>query len=169
MDAVARALGLRPREGDAQGGSGGGGSSGEGRGGDVGVAEASAAPAAGEGRDEEGVLAVADDEALRSVLKVSGSRPVVVDFGADWCTHCAALLPELGRTADEHPELCYVLADVDALPAFAGHMRYTPTVSVFRSGRKVDEVAGCTPQALRDHVWLHTDQPARPPATSPPS
>ena len=36
-------------------------------------------------------------------------------------------------------------------------IRYSPTFSFFRNGKKVDEVVGKDAQKLEDHLWLQTD------------
>jgi len=81
---------------------------------------------------------------------------VVVDFGAVWCEHCRGMLPAFLGLADAYPGHTFVVADVDRLPIAADAIRYTPTFSFYRRGRKVDEFFGGTEQKLQDRVWLHS-------------
>ena len=57
----------------------------------------------------------------------------------------------------------FVLADVDTLPETAEHVRFTPTFTFYRKGRKVDEIAKIKPRALRDRMWMHADDPEEEP------
>ena len=87
----------------------------------------------------------------------------VVKFGAPWCTHCAEMLPEFGDASRKYPDAHFVLADVDTLPETAEHVRFTPTFTFYRKGRKVDEIAKIKPRALRDRMWMHADDPEEEP------
>ena len=58
----------------------------------------------------------------------------------------------------QYPQHAYAVAQLETLsPAATAGMRYTPTFSIYRGGRKVDEVVGKEPQRLEDHLWLHSD------------
>ena len=54
----------------------------------------------------------------------------------------------------QFPNTRFVLADADYLPELAADVRYTPTFSFFRAGKKVDEFVGTNTQMLRDRTWL---------------
>ncbi|GAQ91722.1 hypothetical protein KFL_008390050 [Klebsormidium nitens] len=100
---------------------------------------------------------VKTDDDLKQLLKKSGNRPVVVNFGASWCEHCKLMVPELAKISKEFPKPLYVVADVDLLPETSKHVKYTPTFTVFHRSRKIDEFWGSNVQKLRDHIWLHED------------
>ena len=101
-------------------------------------------------------------EALPYIQRFRGAV-VVVKFGASWCTHCAEMLPEFGDASRKYPDAHFVLADVDTLPETAEHVRFTPTFTFYRKGRKVDEIAKIKPRALRDRMWMHADDPEEEP------
>jgi peroxiredoxin len=60
------------------------------------------------------------DLAGRKVLTLDGLRrtpsmaPLLITFGASWCTACAAGLPRLKALAQKHPEMRLVLIDVES-------------------------------------------------------
>lgn len=55
----------------------------------------------------------------KKVLTLDGLRrtpsmaPLLITFGASWCTACAAGLPRLKALAEKHPEMRLVLVDVE--------------------------------------------------------
>ena len=43
------------------------------------------------------------------------------------------------------------------LPDSAKDVRFTPTFTFYRKGKKIDEITKTTPRGLRDHAWMHAD------------
>lgn len=93
------------------------------------------------------------------VLDGSFERPVLVDFWADWCAPCRALMPLLAKLADEYGGR-FLLAKVNteeeqALAAQFG-IRSLPTVQLFKSGRAVDQFMGALPESqVREFLDRH--------------
>jgi thioredoxin 1 len=76
------------------------------------------------------------DATFDEVVKAS-SKPIVVDFWADWCGPCKMIAPILAEIAtEEHEKLTVAKLNVDENPAIA--MRYQvrsiPTLLVFKDG-----------------------------------
>ncbi|MEJ2453916.1 MAG: thioredoxin [Candidatus Thiodiazotropha sp.] len=83
------------------------------------------------------------------VLQTSMSRPVLVDFWAEWCNPCKALTPTLTKLADEYQGK-FILAKVNTeeqqqLAAHFG-IRSIPCVKLFLKGEMVDEFMGALPE-----------------------
>ncbi|MGC4944948.1 thioredoxin [Streptomyces sp. DT224] len=77
------------------------------------------------------------------------TRPVLVEFTADWCGPCRQLAPVLGAVAEEERErLRVVQIDVDRNPGIS--TRYgvlsMPTLMVFRDGEPVKSMVGARPK-----------------------
>ncbi|GII95253.1 hypothetical protein Ssi02_54840 [Sinosporangium siamense] len=84
-------------------------------------------------------------------LALSGDRPVLVDFWADWCPPCKMIAPvleqldvELGDrltiakiNGDDHPQIA----------ARYGVMAF-PTLLLFRNGEVVRRIVGAKPKRL---------------------
>ena len=91
------------------------------------------------------IPAVTADSFENDVIRASYDRLVVVDFGAEWCGPCKALGPILEQAATARAgTISIVKIDVDAearLSALHG-VRSLPTITLFRGGRKVDELVG---------------------------
>jgi putative thioredoxin len=90
---------------------------------------------------------VADFE--REVIELSRTRPVLVDFWAEWCGPCRVLGPVLERLAEKSGgawELKKV--DTEQLPDVAERfaVRSIPNVKLFVDGNVVNEFVGALPE-----------------------
>jgi putative thioredoxin len=84
------------------------------------------------------------------VIEGSFQRPVLVDFWADWCAPCRALMPVLAKLADAYNGK-FLLGKLDTeaereLAAQFG-IRSLPTVQLFKDGKPVDQFMGALPEA----------------------
>jgi putative thioredoxin len=84
------------------------------------------------------------------VLQTSMSRPVLVDFWAEWCNPCKSLMPTLAKLTDEYQGK-FILAKVNTeeQQQLASHfgIRSIPCVKLFLKGEMVDEFMGALPEA----------------------
>lgn len=100
---------------------------------------------------------VTEDSWHREVLK--SSRPVVVDFYADWCGPCRYESPVLDHLAKElESQIKFVRLDVDKEKAVADEYKIQsiPTISIFSSGRRVSSISGVLSKAeLKGFITKH--------------
>ncbi|PDQ35426.1 MAG: thioredoxin [Candidatus Lumbricidophila eiseniae] len=90
-----------------------------------------------------------DTEVLQS------SKPVVVDFWADWCRPCLAFAPILDQLASDHSDkINLVKVDTEAEPQLAAKygIMALPTLKVFVNGEVVNSLSG-----LRSKAALETE------------
>jgi len=99
------------------------------------------------------------------VLENSFNQPVLVDFWAQWCAPCKALLPVLEKiTADFRGQLLLARIDCDAEQSIAAQfgIRSLPTVVLFKDGQPVDGFSGAQPEsAIRALLEAHLPPPAK--------
>ncbi|MEQ9398905.1 MAG: heavy metal translocating P-type ATPase [Longimicrobiales bacterium] len=99
--------------------------------------------------DEASAVRPVTDQDFRDVVERSTGL-AVVDFGAEWCAACRAMMPTVEQLAADHADsLLVATLDVDANPATATRftVRSLPTFLFFRDGRLVDRLVGMTSRA----------------------
>jgi thioredoxin 1 len=89
------------------------------------------------------------DESFEAEV-VSGPRPVIVEYWAEWCGPCRQVGPVLDAIAAEYDGAVDVVKlNVDDNPrtALAHHVLAVPTVSLFVGGKPVKQVVGARSKA----------------------
>ena len=102
------------------------------------------------------------------VIENSFHKPVLVDFWADWCAPCKALMPLLAKIAEDYQGellLAKVNCDIEQGIVASFGIRSLPTVVLFKNGQPVDGFAGAQPEsAIRALLEPHVQMPAAPEA-----
>jgi thioredoxin len=90
-----------------------------------------------------------DAEVLQS------SKPVIVDYWAEWCGPCRQVAPVLEEIASEYGDkIDVVKLNIDENPTVSTRYKIMaiPTLGVFQNGEVVKQIVGAKPKAalLRD-------------------
>lgn len=73
------------------------------------------------------------------------NKPVLLDFYADWCGPCQALLPSIEKLADKYADDFIISkVNVDKFPELAGQfgVRSIPALFVLKNGAVVEQFIG---------------------------
>lgn len=84
-------------------------------------------------------------DSFKTTLEEAGSKPVMVDFYAEWCGPCKMAAPIIEELADEYKDTAVVakvnVDEENALAAEHGVMSI-PTVITFVNGEEVERKIG---------------------------
>ena len=81
---------------------------------------------------------------------LEATKPVIVDFWAEWCGPCRMVAPILDEIASEYADkLTVVKVNVDDHPQLAMDYQVTgiPLLGVFHGGKMVKQLVGARPKA----------------------
>ena len=84
------------------------------------------------------IIAVLDDEFEQTVL--NATKPVLIDFWAEWCGPCRALAPVFEDVAESyHDRVIFGKIDIDANPSTPSKygVMSIPTLILFKNGQVV--------------------------------
>jgi thioredoxin 1 len=93
-------------------------------------------------------FAVGDKEFDEKVLK--NTKPVLVDFWAEWCVPCKMIGPIVDDLANElEGKMEFAKVDVDSSPMTAVKygIRSIPALIIFKGGKPVDQIVGAVPKS----------------------
>ena len=78
----------------------------------------------------------------------SSSKPILLDFYADWCGPCRMVSPILEEIAEENPQYLVgkINVDQEAELAQAFHVMSIPTLAVIKNGEVISQSAGARPK-----------------------
>lgn len=109
------------------------------------------------------IVEIDESNAQQLLIDESMTRPVVVDFWADWCGPCKQLMPILEKLADEYQGaflLAKVNADEQQMLAQQLGVRSLPTVMLIKEGQPIDGFSGAQPEsAVREMLDKHLPSP----------
>lgn len=69
---------------------------------------------------------------------------MIVDFAADWCAPCKAMMPILQQISEQHPQIEVSTVDISKNMDLAKKYRIAtvPCLVVFKDGKEVDRAIG---------------------------
>jgi thioredoxin 1 len=94
-------------------------------------------------------IEITDTNFEEIVLK--STKPVLVDFWAEWCGPCRMVGPIVSEIAIEYENKAVVgKIDVDSNPQISTNygIRNIPTILFFKDGQVVDKQVGAVPKAV---------------------
>ena len=96
-----------------------------------------------------GATKVVTDETFDAQV-LQNSKPVIVDYWAEWCGPCRMVAPVLEEIANEHADkIDVVKLNIDENPTISQRYQIMaiPTMSVFQNGQVVKQIVGAKPKA----------------------
>jgi thioredoxin 1 len=96
-----------------------------------------------------GATKVVTDETFKAEV-LDNSKPVIVDYWAEWCGPCRMVAPVLEEIASEHGDkLDVVKLNIDDNPKVAQEYQIMaiPTMNVFKDGQVVKQIVGAKPKS----------------------
>ena len=111
----------------------------------------------------ENIIEINEQNFQTAVLDESSKRLVVIDFWADWCAPCKALMPVLEKLANEYDgQFLLAKVNADEQQNISGQfgIRSLPTVIFMKEGQPVDAFqGGQSEKEIREFLDKHLPKP----------
>tara|TARA_R110000787_G_scaffold74221_6_gene165118 strand:+ start:1098 stop:1952 length:855 start_codon:yes stop_codon:yes gene_type:complete len=111
----------------------------------------------------EHIVEINEQNAQQVLLEESAKRLVVIDFWADWCAPCKALMPVLEKLANAYGgQFLLAKVNADEQQNIAGQfgIRSLPTVIFMKDGQPIDAFQGVLPETqIRTMLDKHLPKP----------
>ncbi|SKA03434.1 thioredoxin [Consotaella salsifontis] len=80
---------------------------------------------------------------------IDSSKPVVVDFWAEWCGPCKMIAPSLEEISEEMDSIAVAKVNIDENPDIAAQfgVRSIPTLVLFKNGEPASIQVGAAPKS----------------------
>ena len=94
-------------------------------------------------------MAIEITDANFEELVAKSTKPVLLDFWAEWCGPCRMMAPQFEAAAKQAPEIRFVKIDSDAAPGASQRygIRSIPSLLLFYGGREIGRQSGTLPAA----------------------
>ena len=75
---------------------------------------------------------------------IIGTKPALIDFGAEWCVYCKKIAPIIEEISQEKTDIVFGYVDVDDQPLLAARFRVhsLPTVLLLKDGQVIRQFLG---------------------------
>lgn len=103
------------------------------------------------------VVHVTSEQQFRETLTLAGGKLVVMDFNADWCQPCQAIMPRVQELSRMFPDVVFLSVNVDELSDVATQYQVAalPTFVLLRRGKIVGALKGSDFDKLLRLVRTH--------------
>lgn len=93
------------------------------------------------------MIAITDETFDADVIK--SDKPVIVDFWAEWCAPCKALMPTMEELSAEMDNVVFAKMNIEDSPETPVKLgvRGVPMLILFKDGEVVDARPGAAPKA----------------------